>query len=204
MALLACGGLAVMLLALQRVFSRAPRLGPPGGVEPGQGDPPARLPDTRLTVVVPAYNEADNIAELVKALLASQPPCRSWSLLVVDDDSTDGTAELAVQAAAGDPRFALLAAGPRPAGERWVGKNWACDRAWRHLQHQPSPPEWLLFVDADLRPAGDALPWALAAAINDGADLLSLAPQLRCGCLAEWLVQPIVASLLGLGFPIGQ
>jgi hypothetical protein len=36
----------------------------------------------------------------------------------------------------------------------------------------------------------------------DGADLLSLAPRLSCGCLAEWLVQPIMASLLGLGFPI--
>ena len=36
----------------------------------------------------------------------------------------------------------------------------------------------------------------------DQADLLSLAPRLTCGCLAEWMVQPIMASLLGLGFPI--
>ena len=197
LALVACVGLAVMLLALQRLISRAPRLEAQGQAPHG-----TTLPDISLSVVVPAYNEADNIAELVKALLASNPPCRTWSLLVVDDDSSDGTAALAREAASGDPRLLVLAAGPRPAGERWVGKNWACDVGWRHLQGQPSPPDWLLFIDADLRPAADALPWAVADAIHSGADLLSLAPQLRCGCLAEWLVQPIIASLLGLGFPI--
>ncbi len=193
----AFGGLALMLSALQWVISRAPRLGPPG-----QGASGTTLPDTSLAVVVPAYNEADNIAELVTVLLASQPPCSTWSLLVVDDESSDGTAALALEAASGDPHVQLLAAGPRPGEERWVGKNWACEVGWRHLQGRPSPPDWLLFIDADLRPAADALPRALADAIHSGADLLSLAPRLRCGCLAEWLVQPIIVSLLGLGFPI--
>ena len=196
LALVACGGLVVMLAALHRVISRAPRLQP--------AEPRAALIDTQLAVVVPAYNEADNIGELVTALLASLPPCRSWSLLVVDDESSDDTVTLARQAAGADPRFELLAAGPRPTGERWVGKNWACDQAWRHLQQQSATPEWLLFLDADLRPHADALPRALAEAVRGGADLLSLAPQLRCGCLAEWLVQPIITSLLGLGFPIDR
>jgi len=62
--------------------------------------------------------------------------------------------------------------------------------------------EWVLFVDADLRLQPATLRRALAQATMDGADLLSLAPRLSCGCLAEWLVQPIMASLLGLGFPI--
>jgi hypothetical protein len=69
--------------------------------------------------------------------------------------------------------FALLDAGPRPDGERWVGKHWA-----------------------------GCLRRALAQSCAEGADLFSLAPRLSCGCLAEWLVQPIMASLLGLGFPI--
>ncbi len=43
---------------------------------------------------------------------------------------------------------------------------------------------------------------ALRQAEADQADLLSLAPRLACSCLAEWMVQPIMASLLGLGFPI--
>ena len=82
-------------------------------------------------------------------------------------------------------------------GERWVGKNWACSRAMEQVVS-----EWVLFVDADLRLQPATLRRALAQAITDGADLLSLAPRLSCGCLAEWLVQPIMASLLGLGFPI--
>ena len=106
MVLLACVGLALMLASLHRVISQAPRLRPP---ETG-----AALIDTQLTVVVPAYNEADNIGELVTALLASQPPCRSWSLLVVDDDSSDDTVALARQAAGAGPP----ASRPAPASLR--------------------------------------------------------------------------------------
>jgi hypothetical protein len=78
-----------------------------------------------------------------------------------------------------------------------VGKNWACSFAIEQVQS-----EWVLFVDADVRLQPATLRRALAQASADGADLLSRAPRLSCGCLAEWLVQPIMASLLGLGFPI--
>jgi alpha-amylase len=56
-----------------------------------------------------------------------------------------------------------------------VGKNWTCARAMEMVDS-----EWVLFVDADVR----------------------LAPRLSCGCLAEWMVQPIMATLMGIGFPI--
>jgi cellulose synthase/poly-beta-1,6-N-acetylglucosamine synthase-like glycosyltransferase len=105
--------------------------------------------------------------------------------------------ELEQEWGAADARFALLDAGPRPAGERWVGKNWACSRAMEQVDS-----DWVLFIDADVRLQPATLRRALAQATADGADLLSLAPRLSCGCLAEWLVQPIMASLLGLGFPI--
>jgi hypothetical protein len=78
-----------------------------------------------------------------------------------------------------------------------VGKNWACSQAMEQVAS-----EWVLFVDADVRLQPATLRRALAQAMTDGADLLSLAPRLSCGCLAEWMVQPIMASLLGLGFPI--
>ncbi|WP_254927350.1 glycosyltransferase [Cyanobium sp. T1B-Tous] len=182
-------GLAVMLALLERTFAAAPSLqAPPAGVCQA---------DTSCTVVVPAYNEADNIADCVRALLASESPCQRWTLVVVDDDSGDATADLAQAAAAGDPHFVLLQAGPRPPGERWVGKNWACHRACQGLDS-----DWVAFIDADVRVEPGALRAALADAIAEGSDLLTLAPRLRSGCLAEWLVQPIIASLLGLGFPI--
>jgi hypothetical protein len=78
-----------------------------------------------------------------------------------------------------------------------VGKNWACSVAMEQVQS-----EWVLFVDADVRLQPATLRRGLAQASAEGADLFSLAPRLSCGCLAEWLVQPIMASLLGLGFPI--
>lgn len=185
-------GLLILLTGLRRVFASAPRLAAAAALPAASGS---------LTVVIPAYNEAANIGACVTAVLASAAPCSAWSLLVVDDDSTDATAALAREAAAdagaAAGRFSLLQAGPRPADQRWVGKNWACSRAAERLES-----DWLLFIDADVRLQPETLGRALRQAQAEQADLLSLAPRLTCGCLAEWMVQPIMASLLGLGFPI--
>ena len=185
-------GLLILLLGLHRVFSSAPVL---SRTSP---NPPCDQP---LTVVIPAYNEQDNISRCLKSVLASVPPACHWTVLVVDDRSTDRTAEIAQEVM--NARFNLdvecqvLDAGARPIGERWVGKNWACTRAMETVQ---SP--WVLFLDADVELSSDALARALSSAVAEEADLFSLAPRLVCGCLAEWMVQPIMASLLGLGFPI--
>jgi len=191
----AAAGLLILLVALDRVIAPAPRLADLPAAAPAA----AEVPDS-LTVVVPAYNEAVNIAACLTSLLASEPPCANWRVLLVDDESSDATTAVALaaaQASAAPARFSLLAAGPRPAGERWVGKNWACSRAMQQVDS-----DWVLFVDADVQLHPATLRRALAQARCEAADLLSLAPRLRCGCLAEWMVQPIIASLLGLGFPI--
>ena len=192
MAAAACIGLLILQLGLQQVFAVAPKL---------QTPPDAALPSTSLSVVIPAYNEAANIGACLAAVLSSESPCSSWEVLVVDDDSSDATTELALRTAdeqgASAAEVHLVQAGPRPDGERWVGKNWACTRAMEQVHS-----DWVLFIDADVQLQADALQRALAQAISDQADLLSLAPRLTCGCLAEWMVQPIMASLLGLGFPI--
>ena len=184
----AVAGLLILQLGLQRVFAVAPQL---------KQAPSAPASDTSLTVVIPAFNEAHNIEACLGSVLASTPPCQDWSVLVVDDDSTDATVEKAIRAGAAAPQFRLIQAGPRPLNERWVGKNWACSNAVEQVSS-----DWLVFIDADVRLKPDALRRALAQAVEDDADLLSLAPRLSCGCLAEWMVQPIMASLLGLGFPI--
>lgn len=184
-------GLLVLLLGLMRVFSKAPRL---------QALPCGPEPACSLAVVIPAYNEAANISACLASVLACHPPCSDWRVVVVDDGSSDDTAALALaaaQASAAGHRAAVLQAGPRPAGERWVGKNWACTRAAAEIRS-----DWVVFIDADVRLQPDVLRRSLAQAIADQADLLSLAPRLECACWAEWMVQPIMASLLGLGFPI--
>lgn len=193
-------GLVILIAGLARVFARAPRLAElqESGTDASVA---VALAHTSLTVVVPSYNEAGNIAACLTSVLTSKDPCGDWRVLLVDDRSTDATVALAQAAAqacgATEPRFAVLDAGPRPEVERWVGKNWACSRAMEQMLS-----EWVLFIDADVRLQPATLRRALVQATSEGADLFSLAPRLSCSCLAEWMVQPIMASLLGLGFPI--
>jgi len=191
-------GLLILLIGLQRTFASAPLL---AGLPPND-DAPAI--DTGLTVVIPAYNEAHNIDACLSRVLEGNSPCQHWEVIVVDDDSSDATPAIAEatmtrNAGNGSPAARVLSAGPRPTGERWVGKNWACSQAMAQVHS-----EWVLFLDADVRLAPDAIQRALHQAIAEDADLFSLAPRLVCSCLAEWMVQPIMASLLGLGFPIAE
>ena len=192
-ALAAAIGLSILLLGLQRVFASAPTLWDSNDRD---------IKDTSLSVVIPAFDEEQNIEGCLTHVLMSERPCSRWDVIVVDDQSSDNTVKIAEQAivavaGADQPDATVLQAGPRPKGERWVGKNWGCCQAMEQVNS-----EWVLFIDADVTLAPDAIRRALHQSINENADLFSLAPRLTCGCLAEWMVQPIMASLLGLGFPI--
>ena len=192
-ALAAAIGLSILLLGLQRVFASAPTLWDSNDRD---------ITDTSLSVVIPAFDEEKNIEGCLTHVLMSERPCSRWDVIVVDDQSSDNTVKIAEQAivtvaGADQPGATVLQAGPRPKGERWVGKNWGCCQAMEQVNS-----EWVLFIDADVTLAPDAIRRALHQSINENADLFSLAPRLTCGCLAEWMVQPIMASLLGLGFPI--
>ena len=192
-ALAAALGLSILLLGLQRVFASAPTLWHHNDQD---------ISKTSLTVVIPAFNEALNIDGCLTHVLKSDKPCSHWEVIVVDDQSSDNTVNIAEQtirafAGSDQPNAAVLQAGPRPKGERWVGKNWGCSQAMEQVQST-----WVLFIDADVSLAPDAIRRALHQSIQEKADLFSLAPRLTCECLTEWMVQPIMASLLGLGFPI--
>ena len=194
-----CLGLLILWVGLMRVFQQAPQLNPsvptlPVDAEVVDGE------GISLTVVIPAFNESLNIRRSLRSVFQSLPPCGNWHVVVVDDMSTDSTADMAQECAKQMDqlnRFTLIQAGPRPANERWVGKNWACSKAMEQLNSS-----WVLFIDADVELRPTALRRALVQAIDERADLFSVAPRLVCTCLAEWMVQPIMASLLGLGFPI--
>ena len=194
-----CLGLLILWVGLMRVFQQAPQLNPsvptlPVDAEVVDGE------GISLTVVIPAFNESLNIRRSLRSVFQSLPPCGNWHVVVVDDMSTDSTADMAQECAKQMDqlnRFTLIQAGPRPANERWVGKNWACSKAMEQLKSS-----WVLFIDADVELRPTALRRALVQAIDERADLFSVAPRLVCTCLAEWMVQPVMASLLGLGFPI--
>jgi cellulose synthase/poly-beta-1,6-N-acetylglucosamine synthase-like glycosyltransferase len=102
---------------------------------------------TRVSIIVPARNEAHNLPALLASLRGLTPPAHQ--IIIVDDHSTDGTGDLARAAGA-----IVVTPPPLPAG--WLGKPWAC-----HAGAQAATGDLLLFSDADTVHA----PWSLTRAI---------------------------------------
>ena len=121
--------------------------------------PPGSLP--AVSIIVPARNEAANLAHLLPSLQAQRYPGKI-ELIVVDDGSTDGTA--AVAAGHG---VRVLSAGPLPPG--WYGKPHAC-----HIGAQAAEGEWLLFTDADTVHFESGLAQTVSYSMEQGLDALSL------------------------------
>jgi cellulose synthase/poly-beta-1,6-N-acetylglucosamine synthase-like glycosyltransferase len=154
-------------------------------------------PFPTVSVIIPAYNEAVNIHDCLTAVLDStELPATTLDVWVVDDQSTDETLLLAksLQETLGDFRLKVLPGLSRPQEEIWVGKNWACCQGFEQAKG-----EFLLFIDADVRLKPQAIETAVQKAQLEESDLFSLAPAITCGCLAEWLVQPLMVNNLAVG-----
>ncbi len=151
-----------------------------------------------VSVVIPAYNEAENIEPCLLSVLNSTDS-EHLEVWVVNDQSTDATWTIlqTMQQSCSDPRLHLLQGQPRPEAERWVGKNWACTQA-----AEQAKGEFLLFIDADVRLHPGAIETAVQTMQQEQIDLLSCVPAIECGCLAEWLVQPLVMSTIMIGFDL--
>ena len=159
--------------------------------------------NTSLTVIIPAYNEELNIIKCLNALNKISKPSKHFKILIVDDSSNDKTffnvENFKRQVSENPEELEIISSGPRPTDKKWVGKNWPCYVGSRGINS-----EWILFLDADVEVGQNCIRKALAKASKDNIDLLSLAPKVNCNCLAEWMVQPIMTSLLMLGFPISD
>jgi chlorobactene glucosyltransferase len=142
-----------------------------------------------VCVIVPARNEAGNIQDCLEGLLA-QTYADKLRVLVVDDESDDGT-DCLVEAIAGrDKRVQLVRSGPLRQG--WTGKTQAC---WTGACRCGSA-EWVCFIDADMR-AEPGLVASAVAAGRRGVDFLSLAPRHCLVSFAERLMIPCGLYLLG-------
>lgn len=108
----------------------------------------------RTTVVVPARNEAAGLEGLLEDLLSQTV---DLDVVVVDDHSSDGTAEVAAGIAARSAGRILVEPVP-PLPQGWVGKNWACHHGAQVAVRSAGTDEHLLvFIDADVRLAPNAL-----------------------------------------------
>lgn len=138
----------------------------------------------RVSLLLPVRDEAHQVADCLAAVLA-QTGVDDLEVLVLDDGSTDGTADVVLAAAGDDPRVTLLGGSGPPPG--WLGKPWAC-----HRLAGEATGEVLVFLDADVLLA----PHALAAAVGQlratGLDLVSPYPRQVARTPGERLVQPLL------------
>ena len=148
-------------------------------------DPP--LVRRRVTVVLPVRDEEEQVGGCLAAVLA-QRGIEHLDVVVVDDGSTDRTAEVVAVA---DPRVRLVPAPALPPG--WLGKPHACavGVAAAAAERPPSDDDVLVFLDADVRLAPSAVAAAVTVADEHNLDLVSPWPRPVTGSLAERLVQPL-------------
>jgi len=141
-------------------------------------------------VVVPARNEADLLPLTLQSLL-SQDYEGFLGVIVVDDQSVDGTAETAWAIAQDLNRaehLQVLTGEPLPVG--WTGKLWAVDQGIRHARQQTPTPAYLLLTDADIEHDRNNVGQLVAQAQEHQLDLTSLMVLLRCQSLWERLLIP--------------
>jgi cellulose synthase/poly-beta-1,6-N-acetylglucosamine synthase-like glycosyltransferase len=139
-----------------------------------------------VSAIVPARNEEAVIAGCVRSLAVQKEIAE---VLVIDDQSTDRTAEIVRGLAAEFSKVRLLEAMELPAG--WVGKN---NAVW--MGAKEARGEWLLFTDADAVHEPDSVAKALQIAAEQNAALVSFSPEQVMGTWYEKAVIPYVYTRL--------
>ena len=150
-----------------------------------RGDAPAGGP--RVSVIIPARNEAGSIARTVRAFLAQS--YADLELIVVDDRSTDETATILQGIAREDSRLRVLPGTETPVG--WLGKPWAL-----HQGREIATGELLLFVDADIVYEPPAVAAAVAELQSTGAAMLTIFPCMVMQSFWERVSMPMLAMTL--------
>jgi len=189
--LLCAPWIAVLLFSV--LFVRIPRVltsRSEGGEEKGSIEG-AELP--QVSVIIPARNEEINIGACVASIVMSEYP--SYEVIVVDDQSQDGTAEIVRGLENGNAQEIRLIAG-EPLPEGWFGKPWACSQGAASAKG-----DLLLFTDADTVHAPDLLGQSVLELAGSEGDVLTIIGRQIMGTFWERLLQPQFFFLLAMRFP---
>ncbi len=155
----------------------------------------------RVVAVIPARNEAAGIAPAIGSLLDQEFP-GTLEIVLVDDGSTDGTAQLAraVACQTGDEsRLTVLKGRPLPPG--WSGKLWAVQQGLKHAMKRHQEPDFILLTDADICHAEFSVRELLAQAESRACDLTSVMVRLQCATRAEKLLIPAFVFFFFMLYP---
>ena len=140
-----------------------------------------------VSILVPARNEEQNIAGCVQSLLGQDYP--SFEVLVLDDQSEDGTGSILAQIASSQPGLKVLTGEQPPQGQ--LGKNWACSQLARQAQG-----DLLFFTDADTVHQPGTLTAIVSALVGEQADLLTGFPRQEVQTWGERLLVPFFSWAL--------
>jgi hopene-associated glycosyltransferase HpnB len=154
-----------------------------------------------VTVVVPARNEADGIAETIGSLLR-QTYAGDFRIILVDDDSSDGTADIARRRAAelnAADRLQIIDGQPLPRG--WTGKLWAVKQGVEAAQSAANPPDYILLSDADIVYPPEVVAALVARAVGNKLVLTSLMVKLCCQSFAERSLIPAFIFFFQMLYP---
>jgi hopene-associated glycosyltransferase HpnB len=169
---------------------------PPPHVDSGAGgeDWPS------VVAVVPARDEADMLPRSLTSLL-TQDYRGPFSIVVVDDQSEDGTSDVARRIGEDSRRkVTVLRGGPPPEG--WTGKVWAQEQGIAYAASRPADlPRYLLLTDADIVYAPESLTRVVARARANGFVMTSLMARLNCESLAERALIPAFVFFFQMLYP---
>jgi hopene-associated glycosyltransferase HpnB len=160
---------------------------------------PADWPN--VVAVIPARNEAEGIESAVESLLGQDYKGRI-SIVVVDDESTDGTADVArhTAMAVGAPdRLTVISGTPTPPG--WTGKMWAVAQGAEMAAQIDPGARYLLLTDGDIRHSARNIAHLVARAEAGALDLTSVMVRLRCENLAERFLIPAFVYFFQMLYP---
>ncbi|MFH1647955.1 MAG: glycosyltransferase [Chloroflexota bacterium] len=150
-------------------------------------------PPPLVSVMVPARDEETNIRACLGSLQAQDYP--NYEVLVLDDNSADGTAAIVEEISARDRRVRLVRGEPLP--EDWAGKPFAC-----YQLAKEAGGDWLLFVDADTTHAPHMLRSVLSLALELKTSLLSGFPRQLASSFPQKVVIPVLYFIILSWMPL--
>ncbi len=147
----------------------------------------------RVSILVPARNEARSIESCIRSLCAQEYP--NIEVIALNDQSVDETGEILGRLQNEFSILKVISGAPLPSG--WVGKCWAC-----HQLSKASTGDLLLFTDADTVHSPDSLARAVASLQTRRADMISLVPFQELRTVSENLIVPLVHFLITCFLPM--
>ena len=168
-----------------------------GTRDDGELADPAQWPS--VVAIVPARNEAAVIGQSIGSLARQDYP-GEFSIIVVDDQSTDATSQLALEAAA-EPRGASKILKGRPLASGWTGKLFALQQGFEATEGGTTKPDYIWLTDADIEYLPGALTSLVRRAEAGGLAATSLMVKLRCESLAERALIPAFVFFFQMLYP---